>query len=254
MNQAQLENLNYWLEHYSTGFLSGDPEIDPNIQFKIDHTYRVRDNIFAIATSLDLSPDNIRIAEVIGLLHDVGRFEQFTKYGTYRDDISEDHAALGLKVLAINQVLRGLSDEEKNIVETAIGYHNKYLLPKLLSDDCLMFCKLIRDADKQDILEQLANEVVETYPNRDEYSPKVIESILEGRGVSFTDAKTPADIKLMRMSWVFDINYSLTLKRIMDMRFLERMLAKLPQTVDSQRVYDYLKNYLGQRLNLGNKS
>lgn len=200
MSQSELENIKNWLEHYSNGFLSGDSGIDTNIQFKIDHTFRVRENILAIATSLDLSPNNIRVAEVIGLLHDVGRFQQFIKYRTFRDDISEDHAELGLQVLASHQVLNGLLDWEKNIAEIAIKYHNKYILPKLISGDCLMFCKLIRDADKLDIFEQLVNEVVEDSPDRNEYSPVVIESILEGKVVSYTNVKTMGDIKLMRMS------------------------------------------------------
>jgi len=254
MRESELEDINSWLEHYSKGFLSGDPKIDTHIQFKIDHTYRVRDNILDIATSLDLSPNNLRTAEVIGLLHDVGRFEQFSKYRTFRDDISEDHAELGLKVLASHQVLGGLLDGEKNIVEIAIKYHNKYLLPQLISGDCLMFCKLIRDADKLDIFEQLVNEVSEDSPARDEYSPAVIESILTGKVVSFTKVKTTADIELMRMSWVLDINYGLTLKKMMDKEYLERMVAKLPQTEDIQKVYGYLKNYMERRLNLKTKS
>lgn len=254
MSQSKLEYLNSWLEHYSNDFLSGDPKIDTNIQFKIDHTYRVRDNILAIAASLNLNPNNMRIAEVIGLLHDIGRFEQFVKYSTFRDDISEDHAELGLKVLATNHVLSELSDEEKDIVETAIRYHNKYLLPQLILGDCLMFCKLIRDADKLDIFEQLVNEVFEDFPDKDEYSPEVVESILEGRVVSYTNVKTSGDIKLMRMSWVLDINYGLTLKKILDKEYLERMVAKFPQTEDIQQVYGYLKSYIERSLNLDKKS
>lgn len=248
MNQAELEYLNSWLEPYAKGFLSGDTEIDTHIQFKIDHTYRVRDNSLALAASLDLSPHNLRIAEVIGLLHDVGRFEQFTKYRTFRDAISEDHAELGLKVLASHQVLSGLADGEKVIVETAIKYHNKYLLPQLSSADQLMFCKLIRDADKLDIFAQLVNEVSENCPDREEYSPKVIESILEGRGVPFTDVQTSGDLKLARLAWVLDINYGLTLKKIRDMRYLERMVAQSPPTQTMQKVYDYLNSDIEQRL------
>ncbi|WP_088187951.1 HD domain-containing protein [Desulfosporosinus sp. FKA] len=246
MNELTLENLNSWFDHYSQGFLSGNPEINRNIQFKIDHTDRVRENIIAIAHSLDLSANNLRIAELIGLLHDVGRYEQFIKYGTYRDDISEDHAELGLKVLADNQLLNDLSDEEKNIVETAIRCHNKYSLPQELSTDSLMFCKLIRDADKLDIFKQIINEI-ESLSERSESSPEVIESILKGKGVSYSGVKSTIDLILMRMSWVLDINYGLTLRKIRDMKYLERMVDKLPKTEDIRNVYDYLNTYLERR-------
>jgi putative nucleotidyltransferase with HDIG domain len=248
MNELTLKNLNSWFDHYSQSFLSGNPEIDQNIQFKIDHTGRVRENILAIAHSLDLSTNNLHIAELIGLLHDVGRYEQFIKYGTYRDDISEDHAELGLKVLASNKLLNSLPDEEKNIVETAIRYHNKYSLPQELSEDCLMFCKLIRDADKLDIFKQIINEL-DDLPTNSESSPEVIESILKGKGVSYSDVKSTIDLILMRMSWVLDLNYALSLKKIVDMKYLERMVSNLPQTKDIMSVFTYLNTYIERKLN-----
>ncbi|WP_407313405.1 HD domain-containing protein [Desulfosporosinus sp. SB140] len=248
MNQSQLDYLNSWFKHYSYSFLPRKPKIDFDIQFKIDHTYRVKANTLDIAVSLGLNTDDLRLAEVIGLLHDVGRFEQFAKYGTYRDDISEDHAELGLRVLTSNQVLLGLSEEETNIVETAIRYHNKYLLPQVICNNCLVFCKLIRDADKLDILGQLVHETTEGSPGGDDYSPEVVMSILEGKVVSFGAIKAAGDLKLMRMSWFLDINYSLTIKKLKDQRILDQLVEKLPLTEDIKQVYDFLENHMNQKL------
>ena len=36
---------------------------------------------------------------LIGLLHDIARFEQYTKYKTFRDSISIDHGDLGVEIL-----------------------------------------------------------------------------------------------------------------------------------------------------------
>ena len=251
MNQSKLEYLNSWFGQYTKDFLSGNPQVDANIQFKIDHTLRVRTNILDIA-SLDLNPNDCRLAEVIGLLHDIGRFEQFVKYGTFRDDISEDHAELGLKVLEKLQILNDLPEEEKNIVEFSIKYHNKFMLPKSESADCLVFGKLIRDADKLDILEQLVSEVSPNISTGDECSAEVINSILSGKVVSFTSLKMPGDINLMRMSWILDVNHSLTLKKIMDKQILERLVVKLLQTEEIQKVYAYLKSFMERRIDLGN--
>ncbi|MDQ7092341.1 HD domain-containing protein [Desulfosporosinus sp. PR] len=248
MNLSQIDYLDTWLEDYSRSFLSGDTQVDTNIQFKIDHTYRVWDNSLDLAAFLNLNANNTRIAEAIGLLHDVGRFEQFTRYGTYRDDISEDHAELGLQVLADNRILDGLVDVEKNIIESAIKYHNKYALPQEISGDCLMFCKLIRDADKLDIFEQLANETAEGVPDKAECSREVAEVILAGKVVPFTMLRTSSDFKLMRMSWVLDVNYDLTLEKIVKLRFMEQTISKLELKGDIRKVYSYLKNYIEERL------
>jgi len=252
MNRSKLEYLNSWFGQYSKDFLSGNPQVDVNIQFKIDHTFRVRTNILDIAASLDLNPNDRRIAEVIGLLHDIGRFEQFVKYGTFRDDISEDHAELGLNVLKKLQILNDLPEEEKNIVEFSIKYHNKFMLPQLESADCLVFGKLIRDADKLDILGQLVCEVSQNDSTGDECSAEVINLIFSGEVVSFTSLKMPGDINLMRMSWILDVNYSLTLKKIMDKQILERLVVKLLQTEEIKKVYAYLKSYMERRIDLGN--
>ena len=42
---------------------------------KIEHTYRVKDNSNIIAKALNLSGEEIELATLIGLLHDIGRFE-----------------------------------------------------------------------------------------------------------------------------------------------------------------------------------
>ena len=45
-------------------------------KLKVAHTYHVVDNARQIAIKLNLSDEDIKLAELIGLLHDVGRFEE----------------------------------------------------------------------------------------------------------------------------------------------------------------------------------
>ena len=63
---------------------------DIKIKLKIDHTYRVADIAFWIGASVGADPD---FSWFLGLLHDIGRFEQLTQYGTFKDAESVDHAA-----------------------------------------------------------------------------------------------------------------------------------------------------------------
>ena len=49
---------------------------DPDINYKYHHSYRVMDAMEILAIKLNLPEKDIHLAKVIGLLHDIGRFEQ----------------------------------------------------------------------------------------------------------------------------------------------------------------------------------
>ena len=72
----------------------GDPVI-----LKVDHTFRVVKLCAEIAKSLNLSDEDIALAKLCGLLHDIGRFEQYRIYHTYKDKDSIDHGDLGYEIL-----------------------------------------------------------------------------------------------------------------------------------------------------------
>lgn len=79
---------------------TGNYDVDNDkIRLKIEHTYRVADLCDKIAKDLGLSSYDIDIAWLIGMLHDIGRFEQLRKYGTFSDASSIDHAHYAIKIL-----------------------------------------------------------------------------------------------------------------------------------------------------------
>ena len=69
---------------------------DEKIRLKIYHTYRVAEICERIAQSLSLSKEDVDLAWLLGMLHDVGRFEQLKRYGTFSDAQSIDHAHFGV--------------------------------------------------------------------------------------------------------------------------------------------------------------
>ena len=85
------------------------------------HSLRVMKKSRIIAQSLKLSEEEIQIATLIGLLHDIGRFEQYTKYNTFSDHNSIDHAELGIRILQENNYIKNYIEDENwiNIIETA---------------------------------------------------------------------------------------------------------------------------------------
>jgi len=46
----------------------------PGFNLKVVHTYHVVDNAITIARKLNLSEEDVCLAELIALLHDIGRF------------------------------------------------------------------------------------------------------------------------------------------------------------------------------------
>ena len=71
-------------------YVSNYDKENPRIVLKISHSFRVMEQSRKIAQSLNLNEEQIELATLIGLLHDIARFEQMKRFGTYVDEKSID--------------------------------------------------------------------------------------------------------------------------------------------------------------------
>jgi hypothetical protein len=263
MEQEQLEEFRVWFDDYVAGFYGDDEFINANIKLKEVHSRRTCEEMLYLVRELGLAGNQRRIAEVIALLHDIGRFEQFVKYGTYNDPRSVDHCLLGLEVLCRSKVLEAVESKEKELVEKAIEYHGQKELPDGLDGECLLFSKLIRDADKVDIF-YVVTDYYEQYrdnpeefklevelPDEPEYSAEVIEEVLRERRIDYSGLRTWNDMKLCQLAWVYDVNFAATLKRIKQRRFLEKIFDFLPETEDINKVRTKIFRYVDSKIEQG---
>jgi hypothetical protein len=128
-------------------------------------------------------------------------------------------------------------------------------LPEGEDEETLVFLKLLRDADKLDILnvltEYYASEANGSNPALDLDLPDipgitdaVIDEIMESRCVNLKNVHTINDFKLLQTSWVFDINFAYTLRYIREHRFVEKIIKVLPSTEAVQRVYGHLSEFM----------
>ena len=260
MEQGQLEKFRGWFDDYVAGFYGDDEFVNANLKLKQEHSRRTCEEMLYLAEELGLSDERKQIAEVIALFHDIGRFEQFVKYGTYNDPRSVDHGLLGVKVLSETKALNGLAREEREIIEKAIEYHGRKELPADLDGDCLLFSRLIRDADKIDVYYVVTDyyrqqredpdgfKLEVELPNGPGYSAQVVEELLSGRRVDNSILRTWNDMKLCQLGWVYDVNFTPTLLRIRQRRFLEMIFEFLPQTHDIEKVKEKIFEYVDSRI------
>ena len=169
------------------------------ITLKIEHSKRVAGLCERIAESNGLKQDDLDLAWTIGLLHDMGRFEQLRRWGTFSDARSTNHAKLGAEVLFSQPagmppfevaseshggrvahrnpgiaLFAGLApgkvrmrdfvegSKEDQLIRAAIAAHGDYRLPDDLPDRVRRFCNIVRDADKLDILHTVSLSDVDT--------------------------------------------------------------------------------------------
>ena len=127
---------------------------DPKVSLKIHHTYRVAALCEQIGRSIALEGTALDLAWLCGMLHDVGRFEQLRRFGTFDDSKSIDHAHAGVQVLFEQGHIRDYLDDDSEdaMLRTAVEWHSAYRLPDGLDERTVMYCNILRDADKIDIL------------------------------------------------------------------------------------------------------
>jgi hypothetical protein len=256
LEQTQLDKFRIWFDDFVAGFYGDDETVNANIQLKDDHSHRTCKEMLYLAGELGLDENQKLISETIALLHDVGRFEQFVKYRMYSDAKSVDHCLLVLEVLEKNRVLDEVDLQEKLLILKAIEYHGRKELPPGLDGQCLLFSKLIRDADKLDAYYVLLKYYKQYRENPQEfklgmelpdepgYSPDLISELLSGRCLDNRKVRKLNDLKLSLLSWVFDVNFTSTLKRIKQCGYLEKLLGFLPADEDTENIREKILGFV----------
>ena len=255
MNSDDLMHFKAWFADYVAAYYTDDPVRNQTIGLKQEHTERVCKEMVMLGQALHLTAQDMLLAETIALFHDVGRFEQYAVYGTFKDTVSEDHAELGLRELTRHQVLSICSEIERSLITKAISYHNVRTLPEDEDERCLFFARLVRDADKLDIWrvfidyydrqdEEPNSTIVLGLPNKQACSPAVIDAIHEHRMADLKDMATLNDFKLLQISWVFDVNFRPTFRAVQERQYVEKIAATLPQAREISKVLTIVQAYL----------
>lgn len=228
------------------------------IERKQKHSLRVMELSKKIATELKLSQDEIELATLIGLLHDIARFEQYTQYKTYRDADSFDHGDYGVEIL--NKDIRNYidTDEYDKIIKCAVKNHNKYKIEEGLSKKEELFCNIVRDADKLDIL----YEILAIFWKEDKDKPnveyskisnEVMKQIMEEKPVMRKKGDDDLVKLLCTVAFVFDINFEISLEIIKNENYINNMLNSFDFKEEETKkqielIKENVNNYIDERL------
>ena len=223
----------------------------PEIKIKYDHSYRVMNLNEKYAKLLNFSKEDIQLAKLIGLLHDIGRFEQFTKYHSYVDLNTVDHADYGVIQLFDEKLITKFTTNKNDydIIKFAIKNHNKLSIPPTENKRALMHTKLIRDTDKVDIIYYLGRLKEHNYKaDNTSLSKEVVEDIQNHRVIDRKNVKTNNDNIAIAFAFAFDVYNDIALE---DMK---RNLKYYYEQIEDcygifKDIYLEVNKYINDRLN-----
>ncbi len=255
-------SLEQYLREYANSFGGSSEEIDQNIQLKLEHTFCVRDEVVNIATAESFDAETYLLAERSALLHDLSRFEQFSRFRTYKDADSFDHGRRSAELAQEQGLLNDLDPEAQQDVLVAIEYHNKISLPEGLSERGRKLAGIVRDGDKIDIMRVLFeylrhpdnDSVVMKLDNTPEISPLVWQDLVAGRPPLHAHFRTVADFLSSKLNWVYDLNYPTSRRIFLERNYLGTLWEFLPHTSQVEQVYQSAQTYLLRNSKLPEKS
>lgn len=221
-----------------------------NIVRKYYHSYRVMNLCSLIAKSEKYDNNDIDTCIVLGLLHDIGRFEQWKIYNTYKDLESVDHAELGIDILFNNEKIKDFCNVVENYDEIydSIKYHNKIKIPDNLSEHNKRLCRVLRDADKLDIMYLISINSIKLNECDADFSEKIINDFMSCKSIDIHDIKNDNDNILMKLAFVYDLNFEYSFKFIKKYKLIEKMYENLN---NKERFLPYIqkvKEYIDSKL------
>lgn len=233
---------------------------DEKVKLKIDHTYRVAEICERIARTEGLSDTDVDLAWLLGMLHDVGRFEQLRRFGTFNDAESIDHAQFGADILFVDGKIRDYVAEtdEDELIEQAIRAHNMYRVPENLTHRTEKMAHMLRDADKVDILkvnvevpiEEIYDVTTEELRNA-EVSEEVMASFYEHHAILKSIRSTIVDHVVGHISLVYELEFDESVRVTKEQGYLEQLMhfeSHNPKTVEQfANLREEMRRYLEER-------
>lgn len=225
---------------------------------KVVHTYHVVDMAKIIASNLNLSEEDKDLAELIALLHDIGRFEELNFFNKF-NSTSFNHASYGVKMLFEDEMIRDfiIDDKYDEIIKAAILNHNRLCIENGLDERCKLHAMIIRDADKLDNFRVKRDEKIEAiFPgkvsnieemNNSVISDKVYNDVLNGRVIDIHDRITPLDYWVCILAFIYDFNFKESYNIIKDNDYINVLIDRFDyKNIDTKNRMENIRYILNE--------
>lgn len=207
---------------------------DKKIALKVAHIERTADIAKQIAQGLQLEKEESKLAELIGLLHDIGRFEQVKRYQTFKDKKSVDHGELGVQILFEQGLIRNFIEDTQydKIIKIAILNHNRAKKDVIFSNEKeKMHSQIIRDADKTDILYVMTFEDKEAVwekadLSQEKITDEIYRQFMEEKEIDYQQRKTTVDVLVSHFAFVYGFYYPYGLKIIKARKYFDKIYQR----------------------------
>ncbi len=259
--EKEMIDLQYAKERF-VNYLEGYDRKDDKIHLKEVHTFCVLNAADEICNGEGMKEEDHRLALLIALLHDIGRFEQLRQFGSFNDQLF-NHADFGVKVLFEDGMIRQFIEDSQydSVIQKAIKYHSLYSLDAVdgLTERERLHCQIIRDADKLDNFRVKDTERVETLfdtpeetVEMEEISPVVLAAVRNRKSVVSGERVTHLDCWVSYLAFIFDLNFATSVRWILKQDYLNRNIDRInyknPQTKKAmEEIREICNAYLRER-------
>jgi len=251
--QNSVEVFDDYIKNYDTNI--------GEIKYKYDHTYRVVEYAKIICENEKFSDNDKELTLICALLHDVARFEEWSKYNSWN---KIDHGDLGVELLKQNNFMNKFTSDikEQNIILNVVKYHNKFEIPDYLSEKEKMILKVVRDADKIDIMMTQTNkrnfekecndnwkDIEKVYIN-----DEIINNVINEELVNNNLVNNTAILLIKQLTFLYDINYRSSFKIIYNLNIINEKLNSLEEYMIDKKQFKIIefkfKDYLESNIKL----
>lgn len=229
-----VQNIN----HQFYDFVLNYDVTNDNIIRKIIHTTTVADMCFTIACKLGLNENDRNLAYLCGILHDIGRFEQWKLYQTYNDKLSVDHGDLSYS-LCEKFDLSMFSDEDKTTAMLAVKYHTKHYDGS--DERVAFFNKIILNADAYANILNTANGAQRMTVNEDGVTPELLDDFINLRRLWKYSPKTKTDRALMLTACLYYVRFDFLRQQILNNNFFEVVSESFLKYLNDEDKQTYLE-------------
>ena len=241
------------LEHFHTLFFEFINNYDlsnTNLQRKVIHSFSVAEKAFKISCNMGLKTKDQKFCYLLGLFHDLGRFEQMKLYKTFNDSKSVDHG--DLSELLLEKYSEKFNGYDFNLLKSCIKNHTKDTDGKSKRE--IMFSKILKNADAYANLLTSANGIQQLFVEKDGHTEELLNDFLLLKPLYKHDYHTKLDRVLKLTSMCYYITQKFIISEILENNYIDCIYETYSPMLNNndkktlKHAFKILKNKLEEKI------